>query len=423
MRAKAMYDVLLVSAFGRLEPLAIELAQRGMDVALLDVTKAFSALDWRDINGPFPMVTPNPAFPSHMDWLVARSSTELDRGFSLWLRSGPLELRGPMGTFYSDKHLEVGLLKDYLARRLQTSKPNSVFSKTFKHLNFQENWLIHLSHALTQPQMSLHCSSAQNGEAFPLNQSVQLLRLDQEGLKDLKGASINAGVDYFDHKEIKSIQDDGRDLDSIETDGGLKLRSHFFVWGLSQEESYSLNQALFPEIFDHSSPVLSDWVWRRLELSTTQELFKAMPESFLMIQNPDWSWTNENFVLFKKDREGEWDLWLRTPRDHFDGKALSENIKQELSLRLGSFEGEIKVPHMQRVFSYPVYEDKNPSQLPMTKHKNLLFEAKESDRRLDLASRFEKQVALLAELEARKMKMEKQNQKRGGVIDQKIHSP
>lgn len=420
---KPLYDVVLVSAFGRLEPLAIELVQRGMDVALLDVTKAFSSLDWRDINGPFPMVTPSPAFPSHMDWLVARSSTELDRGFSLWLRGGPLELRGPMGTFYSDKNLEVGLLRDYLAKRLQSSRPSSVFSKGYRDLEFKENWLIHLSHALTQNQMTLHCRSAFQGQAFPLNQSVQLLRLTKEGLGELRGAAINSGVDYFDQAEITDIQTNGRYLDEVQTNGRLKLRASFYVWGLNQEESYSLNPTLFPRMFNQSKPVLSDWVWRRLELKTSEEIFKAMPDSFLMIQNPEWSWTNENFVLFKKDSDGEWDLWLRTPRDYFDGKVLSEKIKEELSLRIGDFKGEVAVPGMQRVFSFSIYETTSVSSLPKLNLKNVLFEANESNKRLDLASRFEKQVGLLAELEAWKAKRDKQLQKKGGIIDQKIHSP
>lgn len=419
---KPLYDVVLVSAFGRLEPLAIELVQRGMDVALLDVTKAFSSLDWRDINGPFPMVTPSPAFPSHMDWLVARSSTELDRGFSLWLRGGPLELRGPMGTFYSDKNLEVGLLRDYLAKRLQ-SKSNSIFSKMYRDLEFKENWLIHLSHALTQNQMTLHCRSALQGQAFPLNQSVQLLRLTKESLGELRGAAINSGVDYFDQTELTGIQTNGRYLDEIQADHRLKLRAPFFVWGLNQEESYSLNPALFPQMFNQSKPVLSDWVWRRLELKTSEEIFQAMPDSFLMIQNPEWSWTNENFVLFKKDSDGEWDLWLRTPRDYFDGKVLSDKIKEELFLRLGDFKGEIAVPGMQRVFSFSIYEAVSVSSLPKLNLKNVLFEANESNKRLDLASRFEKQVGLLAELEAWKVKRDKQLQKKGGIIDQKVHSP
>lgn len=423
MRAKAIYDVILVSAFGRLEPLGIELAQRGMEVALLDVTKHFQSLDWRDINGPFPMVTPSPAFPSHLDWLVARSSAELARGFSLWLRSGPLELRGPLGTFYSDKNIEVGLLKDYLARRLQSPKPSAVFQKLYKDLTFQENWLIHLSHALTQNRMTLHCRSALGGQAFPLNQSVQLLRLNKESLGDLRGASINAGVDYFEQDGIQRLQTAGKRIEALELNASLSLKAHFFVWGLNQEESFHFDSGLFTQMFNKSKPVLSDWVWRRLELKTEQDLFQAMPECFLMIQNPDWSWTNENFVLFKKDSPGNWDLWIRTPRDHFDGRGLSEKIEEELRLRLGEFDGDIDVPPSGDLFSFSIYEEQSLSSLPKMVHKNILFEGDERERRLDLASRFEKQVGLLSELEAWKQKLEKQMQKKGGVIDSTIHSP
>lgn len=423
MRAKAIYDVVLVSAFGRLESLGIELAQRGMEVALLDLTKHFQSLDWRDINGPFPMVSPSPALPSHLDWLVARSSTELTRGFSLWLRNGPLELRGPLGTFYSDKNIEVGLLKDYLARRLQSPKPSGVFQKHYKDLSFQENWLIHLSHALTQNQMTLHCRSAFSGQAFPLNQSVQLLRLSKESLGDLRGAAINAGVDYFEQDEIQALETIGKRIEGFRLDESLALKAHFFVWGLNQEESYGFDSTLFAQMFNKSKPVLSDWVWRRLELETNQDLLQAMPESFLMIQNPDWSWTNENFVLFKKDSPGHWDLWIRTPRDHFDGTALGRKIEEELSSRLGEFKGAIAVPPSSDLFSFSIYENQSLSSLPRLIHKNILFEGDETGRRLDLASRFEKQVNLLSELEVWKQKLEKQMQKTGGVIDSTIHSP
>jgi hypothetical protein len=422
MKAKAIYDVVLVSAFGRLDPLATELAQRGMEVGLLDLTSGFSNLEWRDINGPFPMVTPSPALPSHLDWLVARGSSELDRGFALWMRQGPLELRGSLGPFYSEKNVEVGLLKEYLAKRLQSSSPGRVFGKFYRDHSFQENWLIHLSHGLTQNQMTLHCQSAFGGSPFPLHQSAQLLKLNKESLEELRAAAVNAGVDHFDVKDIQDVVMQEKKLDAIQLES-VSLRAHFFVWGLNQEEFYFLNPEMFSKLFKTKEPVLSDWVWRRLELTTAQELFKAMPDSFLMLQNPEWAWTEENFVLFKRESEKEWDLWLRTPRRQFDGPDLARKITEELTARLGVFEGEVRPLKNPEVFSFSVYENQKVNALPEIRIKNVLFEGREWDQRLDLASRFEKQVALLSDLENRKQKLEKKLQKAGGVIDQTIHAP
>lgn len=423
MKTKAVYDVVLVSAFGRLDPLAIELVQRGMSVGLVDLTKAFRHLSWRDLNGPFPMVNPSPALPSHLDWLGARSSTELDRGFAMWLRSGPLELRGSLGTFYAEKHLEVALLKDYLARVLQTPKSQTVFNKFYRDLPFKENWLIHLSHALTQRKMTLHCRSANEGQPFPLHQSVQILRLDDRAINDLKSAAINAGVDDFESSALHDVFLDHKQLDQVEIEKGTKLRGHFFVWGLQQEESHYLSPKVFETLFNTQKPVLSDWVWRRLALESNEEIFKAFPESFLMIQNPEWSWSNENFVLFKKDQDGHWDLWMRTPRVGFDGQVVAQKVEDELRLRVGDFKGQVIAPSAPDVFSYSLYETISPSQLPKIRMKNVLFEGSEDRWRLDLAARFENQVGLLAQLETLKQKLDKQMLKRGGVIDQQIHSP
>jgi len=423
MKAKAIYDVVLISAFGRLDPLAIELVQRGMSVSLLDVTKGFRGLSWRDLNGPFPVVNPSPALPSHMDWLAARSSTDLDRGFALWLRTGPLELRGPLGTFYGENNLEVSLLKDYLAGVLQSGKPQSVFNRDYRDLSFKENWLIHLSHALTQRRMSLHSRSASSGHPFPLHQSVQLLRLDDKSIHDLRSAAINAGVDHFESAELSGLHMNLKALDQVEGEKGLKLRGHFFVWGLQQEETYFLNRGLFKDLFKVEQPIFSDWVWRRLELNSKDEHLKAFPDSFLMIQNPEWSWTNENFVLFKKEEEGQWDLWIRAPRVGFDEAGVIQKIDQELQRRVGGFKGGVSAPATPGVFSYGIYEETKLDRLPKTQPKNVLFEGQETSSRLDLASRFEAQVELLSQIESLKQKLDKQMMKKGGVIDQQIHSP
>ncbi len=422
MKLKAHYDVVLVSAFGRLEPLAIELSQRGMEVALLDVTKGFESLDFRDVSGPFPMVTPSPSLPAHTEWVTTQAAKELDRGLSVWLRSGPLELRGPLGTFYSDHFLPVGLLKDYLAKRLQGPKGLSGFGRAFRDLSFQENWLIHLSHGVTQVKMTMHCESAHlSPEPFPMNKSAHSIHITKESLNDLKGATINAGVDYVE--EIPVDMDlNGRLIDNFVIPSG-KIRAHFYVWGVPQEESFHFNSKLASRVFAKEKPKLSDWVWRRLVLKTSSELFERMPECFLMIQNPDWSWTNENFVIFRNEIQGEWDLWIRTPRSTEDVSMIAESIKGEIESRIGSDSFEISIPPSNGLFCFPVYEEVSLSSLPKPSHKNLIFEAQEGVGRLDWASRFESQPEVLSKLESWKIKLDKQMLKKGGVIDRSIHAP
>ncbi|HAG90341.1 MAG TPA: hypothetical protein DCL41_00630, partial [Bdellovibrionales bacterium] len=118
-----------------------------------------------------------------------------------------------------------------------------------------------------------------------------------------------------------------------------------------------------------------------------------------------------------------WDLWMRTPRVGFDGEVVAQKVEDELKLRVGEFKGQVIAPPAPDVFSYSLYETISPSQLPKIRMKNVLFEGSEDRWRLDLAARFENQVGLLSQLETLKQKLDKQMLKRGGVIDQQIHSP
>lgn len=409
MNLKPLYDVVLVSAFGRSELLALELAQRGFKVAVLDLTSSFlkRGVDLRDVEGPFPMVTPSPSFPSHMDWMVAHSSGELDRGFSIWLKSGPVELRGPLSNYYSERDAAVSVLKEYLAKKLQSVSSKTLFGKQYGTLPFEENWLIHLAHSLPYSEMLMHRQSGYFGDPFPLNQSSQLLRLNDTSLSDLKASAIHAGVDYLENTTMESLVLEGRELRAIQLEGQKLLRSLFFGWSLSQEETFFLSPSVFKSLYNQEEPTLSDWKWQRIALETNQEHFQAMPDSFLMIENPQWFWSGENFVLFKKVDASQWDLWTRVPRHYPSPDRVVAQIQKYLEQRMGHFEGRLAWADSSKVSFFPIYEKGKRKSVKLPRLKNLVYEGVDAFERLDLSHRFQKQVHSLFIFETFKQRQEK----------------
>ncbi|MEN0057436.1 MAG: hypothetical protein AAGB31_01270, partial [Bdellovibrio sp.] len=109
--------VILISAFGRGHWLAAALAQEGIKTTLVDVSSKLGVWPAEDIEGPFGFFRNERISESQLERLYADDPyDEVPNGFSLWLKKGPLEMKGPL-TKYKIDGLELSShVKEFLLR-------------------------------------------------------------------------------------------------------------------------------------------------------------------------------------------------------------------------------------------------------------------------------------------------------------------
>ena len=89
--------VSIVSIFGRGHWLATELARKGIPVSLIDVSDSMGNWPAEDWEGPFGFFKNEKLLASQLERLIEDQEVQENaQGFSIWLESGPLEMKGPL---------------------------------------------------------------------------------------------------------------------------------------------------------------------------------------------------------------------------------------------------------------------------------------------------------------------------------------
>ena len=97
-------DIVIVSAFGRGHWVAAELVGHGVSVSIVDVSDQLGHWSPEDIEGPFGYFHAANFTLSQKARLDEEDYAELvDDGFVLWLKSGPIDMRGPHSTYLLKK--------------------------------------------------------------------------------------------------------------------------------------------------------------------------------------------------------------------------------------------------------------------------------------------------------------------------------
>src|SRR4051794_13320435 len=101
---EANRDVAIVSAFGRGNWLAAELADLGLKVSLVDVSEALGRWTPEDWEGPFGLLKAEFLKTSQLERLNEEDYFDsVDEGFVVWLKDGPLDLKGPLTAYQMER--------------------------------------------------------------------------------------------------------------------------------------------------------------------------------------------------------------------------------------------------------------------------------------------------------------------------------
>jgi len=170
--------VILVSAFGRGHWLAASLAQEGIKTILIDVSSKLGVWPAEDIEGPFGFFRTEKITESQVERLHSEDSfEEVADGFSLWLKSGPLELKGPLTKFRIEKSSLHPQIKDFILHNSEIKNKN-IYKN---NLSFSEAWLLHLAHQWASSTYAPNAHALQEGRALPLLSSFFVRRATRGG--------------------------------------------------------------------------------------------------------------------------------------------------------------------------------------------------------------------------------------------------
>jgi|GEM_PF-1120484 len=314
-------QVVVVSIFGRGHWMAVELARKGIPTLLLDVTDQMGAWKAEDAIGPFGFFKTEELSEIQNERLFEDGKPQLvPQGLTVWLKSGPFELKGPV-TEHRAKALQI-----------PESVINYVSGKTLggglRKLSFEQSWLAHLSHQFLSTTYSLAAEAVGSSVRAPLFASYYV---NSPTEKSATKAMLQ-NLKWCESHGVKVVRAELRDLAfadrktlsgfEIKTDqsGQIQiLKTEEVIWSLSGEETSMLGKKIQATLFPHGVES-SEWSWVRYqvkvkELSSQSALTKEqIPLDSLVIEDLMLPWTHENFIILQKLSAADvFNAWIRIP--------------------------------------------------------------------------------------------------------------
>ena len=360
-------SLIIVSAFGRGHWLAAELAKEGLPVTLLDVTAQLGVWPPEDQEGPFGFFRNDKISESQIERLYSDDAfDENANGFTLWLKNGPLECKGPMTSFSLEKNGLSGLVKEALAGDLQSTKKA-------QQLNFKQNWLLQFAHQWASTTFMPNALGVKAANPLPLFSSFFNRQSTRNGLEKSLAWLKNKGVQVIKPQAIRDCSFSSHSMISglemaAETQGIFKLER--LIWTLSSEETYFLNEKL-GKYFYPSGIVESEWSWvrYRVQLQACSER-EQLPKHTLLIDDVESPWTHENMLVVQRTSLADhFDVWMRIPTvQRFNKEYLkerSERMQEKLLLKMGKSQPEVNSFPQEYYYNYA---DLGPSRYPVYKN-------------------------------------------------------
>lgn len=324
--------IMMVSAYGRGNWLAVELKRLGFNVQLVDVTEALGATTAADQEGPFPY------FPAP-DWIGVEKEAlesfgalkENPLGMTLLLKNGPWELAGPTGTYRGEALHQIPDAMEFVKGHFGLDVSRRAIIDRLKVKSFERRWIA----SLASDWMANQGQSP--NEAFKESPPVGLFERcwmrspeARSNKKSLEWCQKN-GVVVVEKASIPDVSVNGRQVEGLEIKAEKSgfARFHHLVWMLSSMETKLLSESVFQKIFKGEAlyPV---WFWARYELEfQPSPEYSLLPNEFLMIDNIDLPWSHENFVTFRRSSEARvYHVWMRLPfSQRFQREYLTDRIK------------------------------------------------------------------------------------------------
>ena len=340
-------EVVIVSIFGRGNWLASELAMRGLNVTLVDVSERMGVWAPEDAGGPFGISESPDLTASQRTTLIGDCEMQsCERGLTIWLKEGPIECRSELTSFELRKRNVSSLAEEYsrkISTQVSLADPNQEreianLRRLLERQPFEENWLAHWAHQLAANVYVENHRACSHGRALALFAPLTLRHLTRKSISQGLQACQASGVTIRRKANIRDVRITGRLIDAIEIDderAGIE-RGRTFVWMLSGEETLRFDTPVHATLYPNGS-MGPDWYWSRfqVELQGDGAAKTWLPPWVSLIEDPFLPWTHSNMMILKTtSRAGAYDVWLKLPVwARFDGKYLN-HMRDEMLARL-----------------------------------------------------------------------------------------
>ncbi len=391
-------DVAIVSAYGRGQWLAQELASQGWSVTLIDTSDELGKWQPEDFEGPFGLFETNEIGESQRARFGADEEAHLvAQGLVLWLGDGPLELKSELTDFYLDQRGVPTFVREYLRHEGSFSRRTSEM-KQVRELGFEKNWLAAFAHQYAANVYHENFQALQSGEPAPVFTSLRMRGASGSGLAQSLMLCQKSGVRLVRKASIADARFNGKDLEALEVvaeRSGVE-RAKSFVWMVTSEESQRFSAQVKEKIFPNGyiSPA---WSWLRFRISMkATPATEVLPLSCVLLRDSHLPWAHQNFLILRRTPiVGEVDIWVRMPSwARFDKpylENLGEQIVQELKLRIPLSEPQVKARPAEYTENYSelgaarfaVYGAEQLAKLNAIYHRNLFFAGPEQWTSLD----------------------------------------
>lgn len=406
--------VILISAFGRGHWLAAALAQEGIKTTLVDVSTKLGVWPSEDVEGPFGFFRNEKISESQMERLYADDPyDEVPNGFTLWLKEGPLECKGPTTKFKIEKAPLSSHVKDYLLGGANIKLSKALY-KNLEAFNFDQSWLLHLAHQWAGTTYKPNAQGAQAGEAVPLFSSFLVRQATRNGLEKSLEWLATKGVEVIKPHQIVDVSfGGGKSITGLELSGekqGL-FRAEQIVWMLTSEETYFLNERLGKYFFPEG-PLEPEWCWVRYRVSLQQCFERDHLPSHTLVMNDLYSpWTHENMMVLQRTTlADQFDVWMRIPTvQRFNKEYLtvrSDRMKVDLVERMSLSEPQVLSFPQEYYYTYaqlgaarfPVFGEKQSSRRGKVLYSNLQLDGPEEWPHYSWGAYFNRHEMILGQL-------------------------
>lgn len=398
--------VILVSAFGRGHWLAAALAQEGIKTTLVDVSSKLGVWPSEDVEGPFGFFRNERVSESQMERLYHDDPyDEVSNGFTLWLKEGPFEFKGPTTKFKVEKSTLAPQVKDFIVGNPGDRNSRAIY-KNLNAFQFRQSWLLHFAHQWAGTTYRPNAQGAYSGEATPLFSSFLVRQATRNGLEKSLQWLESKGVEVIRPQQIMDASfGGGKTITGLELSGekqGL-FRLEQIVWLLTSEETYFMNERLGKYFFPEG-PLEPEWCWVRYRVSL-QSCFERdhLPLHTVVMRDLDSPWTHENMMILQRTTlADQFDIWMRIPTvQRFNKEYLtvrSQRMQKDLLERMSlsdpqvlSFPQEYYYTYAQLgAARYPVFAQKHDARRARVLFSNLHLDGPEQWTQYSWGSYFQR---------------------------------
>ncbi|MBT4762459.1 MAG: hypothetical protein HOO06_12225 [Bdellovibrionaceae bacterium] len=361
------YDVTIVSAWGRGQWLSARLAELGFKVALVDVSDNLGRWTPTDWEGPFGYFQGSSLTQSQVERLTEDEYLDpVEEGFSLWLKNGPRDFKGPLSGYWSGKFSQLVGSTQYLGSYLQLEPSESESIKSYlTEKDYSENWIVNLAHQLSATTYKENIEGLSFGRPLPLMSDYYIRRTSRRGYKKSLDWCEQKGVKLFSGAQLEDIRIEGNSCTALEikSDWSGAISSDQFIWMLSSEETKFASQKVAKVLYPQGE-LKSMWSWLKFGVQLSEnEASLTLPMKFVLIEDLNLPWTHLNMCLMQRsEQSSQYDVWMKVPtqqrfsKDYLD--KLFVDLKTVLENRIPGT--EVSLWTMPQDYLYN-YEDLGPS--------------------------------------------------------------